>query len=189
MKIPKEPIILSSSSPVASDGSEYNFLYIAGVIGGIIGLINGGFGGLLLIGTVGFIGAYAIKNMILDTKNGQLYYRLKFILPEKVPPEYLTGELVKKLMPMDMIVEADFAGYPVITHNKIKFDIIYNDDNTFSISWSKTWAKTFLPSNEIKLYRKLVVSYGIIGYNIQQVSLAYKEQRERQNFQPILQKR
>lgn len=178
MKIPKDPIMLTSSSPVASDGNEYNFLYIAGVIGGIIGLINGGFGGLLLIGTVGFACAYAIKSLILDTKNGQLYYRLKFTLPEKVPVEYLTGELVKRLMPMGITVEADFAGYPVITHNKIKFDISYNDDNTFTIMWSKTWAKTFLPSNNIKLYRKLVVSYGIIAYHIQQISLEYKEKKE-----------
>ena len=169
---------MASSTPVASDGSEYNFFYTAGIVGAIIGIINGGFPGLLFIGIFGLVIGYALKTLILETKQNQLRYRVKFTLSARIPDEVLTGELLRRLMPFNITVEADTTGSPLITHNGVIYEIMYNDDNTFTVWWRKPIHKAIIPASDIKLYKKLVVSTGIIAYHIQQICNDYKTQSE-----------
>lgn len=178
MKLPEEPIMMTSSSPVSSNGNEYNFLYALSVAGAVIGVINGGIGGFCLLGGFGLVCAYGFKSMILQIKQNQFRYRVKFTLPAKVPNEYLTGQLLQRLMPANICVEADTCGMPVITHNGVIYELMYNDDNTFTVWWRKPLHKAILPSSDITLYRKLVVSIGIIAYHTQQICFAYKENQE-----------
>lgn len=174
MKFTAVPLVLDSQAPIASNGSEYNKWYLLGLLGAIIGFITTGPGGILFAAG-GLIFGHVIKKDILHKKCKDLRKTVKFKLYTKVPYTELISELSKTLSPLGMTVEIDKNGNPVISHNNIFFDVFYNDDSTFTIWYRKSIARAFLSDNYIKLYRNCVVSMGIIGYNVQQISKNYSK--------------
>lgn len=174
MKFTDVPLVLDSQAPIATNGSEYNKWYLLGVLGAIIGFITAGPAGILFAAG-GLIFGHVIKKDILHSKCKDLRKKVKFKLYAKVPYPELISELAKTLSPLGMTVEIDKNGNPVVTHNNIFFDVFYNDDFTFTIWYRKSIARAFLSDNYIKLYRNCVVSMGIIGYHVQQISKKYSQ--------------
>ena len=67
-----------------------------------------------------------------------------------------------------MQVERSKDGTVKVTHDKLIYDIIINEDNTFSLWWRMTWARAFFTiSGNKKGYRKSRTTMGIIVYEIQ----------------------
>ena len=140
MKFTNVPMVLDSQAPIASNGSEYNKLYLLGVVGAVIGFVTVG-PGALITALMGLIAGHIIKRDILKSKCRQLRKTVRFALKNKPPYSELIAELTKQLSPLGMIVEIDNNGNPVVTHNDVIFDIFYNEDNTFTIWWRKSIAK------------------------------------------------
>ncbi len=172
MKFTNVPLVLEPQAPIASNGSEYNKLYLLGVVGAVIGFVTMGPGALITT-LIGVVAGHIIKRDILKSKCMQLRKTVKFAIKVKVDYPKLVSALSKELSPLGMIVEIDKNGNPVISHNNVIYDVFYNEDDTFTIWWRKSIAKAFLSDDPIKLYRNCVVSMGIIGYNVQKISNDY----------------
>ena len=177
MKTSNTPLMLSSEAPIASNGSEYNYLYLLGLVLAVVLFFMGSFPGACIGALFGLLVGYIVKNCIFEFKNQHLRKKVKFVLYSKVPSTVLVGELTKRLSPMGITVEMNGAGKPVVTHNNIIFDVNFSDDNTFSLWWRLSVGKALLSKSEIKHYRKCVVSMGIIGYHVQQISKEYAIQQ------------
>lgn len=67
----------------------------------------------------------------------------------------------------NMMVEKDKEGRTVVSHNGCMYDIIINNDATFSIWWRKSIAGAMLEIMKYKTYKKVLAAMGIIGYEIQ----------------------
>ena len=80
--------------------------------------------------------------------------------------------LFRSLVPLGMSIESseDRGGTIIISYLGINYRIIFNDNQTFNISWSKNIARALTTFDSIGMYRKIVVAMGIIGYNVQQFS-------------------
>lgn len=167
---------LDSQAPIATNGSEYNKLYLLGIIGAIALFFALGLVGILFGAFLGVFFGYFIKKEILKQKCRQLRKSVKFVLYSPVPYPDMVAALSAQLSSLGMSVEVNKDGMPVITHNKVIYDISYNNDSTFTIWWRKSIANAILSDNYIKLYRNCVVSMGIIGYHVQQISKAYMKE-------------
>ena len=171
MKKKEEKIfILKSPEPIDDGGRKYNKIYfVLGGIGGVIGLFAGGIGGLILFGIIMLILGYIIKYYIINFK---LHWsrNYKFKLDKKVSSDILIEKLIPILLPLNMTIERNTNGLPIITYKNIIYDIIYNDDNTFTIWWRRSLMRSFFSLRDsISLYRDVVVVMGIVGYNIQKI--------------------
>ena len=167
----KEPLKLNSPEPITDGGRSYNIIYyVAAAIGAILGLRGSGkIGGAIIIAFFGFIIGFAIKECILDLKLRQLR-KQPFALEKKVPYDVLIQNLIPVLTPLNMTIEKDRGGQPVITYKTMIYDVAYQDDNTFTIWWRKSPLRAFLSlKSKIAYYRQVVVAMGIIGYHIQQI--------------------
>lgn len=170
MKTEKEILRLNSSAPITDGGRTYNKLYyIAAAIMAIIGFFSnslvGACGGVVL----GLVIAFCIKESILDLKLKKLR-KQPFALDNPVPYENLIQCLIPVLSPLQMTIEKDTNGRPIITHKKMVYDIAYQDNNTFTIWWRKPFLNgLFNVHTKISYYRQVVTDMGIIGYSIQQI--------------------
>lgn len=164
-------ITLQSPAPLDDGGRKYNKLYyILGIIGGILGLPNGGIPGFIVGGIFGIMIAYTIKECIVSGKLGGLR-RIEFSMGTMIPYEELISELIPLLAPMGMVVEKSANGFPIITYDKLIFDVSYTKNGTFTIWWRRSPLRAlFIVNTKITIYRKAVVAMGIIAYHIQQVS-------------------
>ena len=110
-------ITLQSPAPLDDGGRKYNKLYyILGIIGGILGLPNGGISGFIVGGIFGIMIAYTIKECIVSGKLGDLR-RIEFSMGTMIPYEELISELIPLLAPMGMVVEKSANGFPIITYD------------------------------------------------------------------------
>lgn len=175
-KEPQQPRFLTSPAPIAKNGSEFNWIYLIGAAIGIVtGLLAGGVGIVLTLPAF-LLAALIAKDFVLQFKKIHLS-DIEFVLPAPVPFSVLTGELTSRLTPQGLTVEVNSKGVPVITHNNVKYTVSYNSNGTFSIWYSLSAGRIFLKSGSIagniRLYRKCVVSMGIIAYHVQQISAEY----------------
>ena len=161
---------LSSPEPITDGGRSYNKIYyVTAGIGAICGVfsngITGAIGGIIMGMLIGFV----IKEGICDLKLKQLR-KQPFVLEKKIPYDVLIQELIPVLTPLNMTIEKNNNGQPVITYKTMIYDVFYQDDNTFIIWWRKSLVRAFLSlKSKISYYRQVVVAMGIIGYNIQQI--------------------
>lgn len=171
MKTNVEPLKLTSPEPISDGGRKYNSIYfVIGLIAGIGGFLSNGFTGALF-GALFFggLGGYTIKEAILDLKLKQLR-KTDFAMDEQIAYEELIEKLIPILLPLNMTIEKDKNGQPVITYQKLIYDVIYNSNGTFSIWWRKSLLRAFGAQSKTSTYRKVVVAMGIIGFNVQKVT-------------------
>lgn len=167
----KEPLRLSSAEPITDGGRSYNKIYyITAAVGAILGLVaSSKFEGLIVFALFGIAIGYAIKECILDVKLRRLR-KQPFALDKKIPYDELIQHLIPVLTPLNMTIEKDVNGNPVITYKRMIYDVIYQDDNTFIIWWRKSPLGALLTiRSKISYYRQVVVAMGIIGFHIQQI--------------------
>lgn len=178
----KTPITLTSPAPLDDGGRKYNTIYIIFAILGVIFSIFSGNGSLFILGAIiGLLFGWVIKTMILSYKGPNLR-NLKFQLEYPVSKQYLVHELISTLTPLNITVEIDTEGLPIITHKRKIYDVIFNDDQTFQLWWRKPFLSALMGwEGEISRYRKLVVDMGIIAYHIQNIAHKEKIQNEINN--------
>ena len=170
----EQPRYLSSPAPLDDGGRTYNIIYIAAavIIGGI-GFFNGGLGAAGGGVFLGLALGYIVKSFLVNIK----WYRLrdiKFALPYSVQSQLLVQRLISQLTPMGMTVEMDTDGKPVISYQKVIYDVVFNDDGTFTLWWRKSFLRAVFCIDILTIipnYRKAVVGMGIIAYYIQQASM------------------
>ncbi len=171
----KSPITLQSPSPLDDGGRKYNKLYlILGGIGAVIGIASGDPSGIIIGAVFGIMIAYTIKECILSSKLHGLR-KLDFSLGNPVPYDELISKLIPILTPLGMTVEKSKNDTPVITYDKLIYDVTYTGNNTFNIWWRQSPARAlFTITTKITLYRKAVIAMGIIGYHIQQITSSHQ---------------
>lgn len=162
-------IVLKTSAPLDDGGRKYNKLYfIFALIGVIIGFIVGE-GAPIILGPFGLIVALVVKNFFA-TRTVIAMREYTFACDNKIDYELLIQGLQKHLMSLGMKVEIHDEGFPVITYQGMRYDVIYDDtDSIFTIWWSNSFGRAFFWNNiYIGDYRKATIAYGIIGYYVQQ---------------------
>lgn len=164
-------IVLESSAPIDDGGRKYNILYVIfAIIGFIVGfmiemeVVLGIFAAI-----IGMIVAFAIKNTFATSKIMKMR-EYTFVCNNKISYDSLIQELQKNLMPLGFTIERHEGGYPVITYQKMRYDVTFVDgENTFNIWWSNSFGQSFFWGNVYTgRYRLASVAYGIIGYYVQQ---------------------
>lgn len=157
---------LNSMQPMDDGGRKYNIIYyITVILGGLFG-IGGGIVGIFAGAALGLFVGWLIKNQIMDYKAYKFRY-YSFRCNNKPPFDQILNVVIPKLTPMYMRVELDSDGNLVITHDTMIYDVIYNEDNSFSLWWRKNIGGAFLTANYINMYRCISADMGIIGYTIQ----------------------
>lgn len=176
-----ESIVLQSAAPL-DDGEtgSSKICIICGGCGLVLGLLiciwagNFNLYEILLLGILGGLGAligWGIRNKKLRYKSAMLS-RKRFMADEK--PEY--AELYQRLLPtfqaLNLKMELNEKGIISVFHNGIYYDIVFNEDDSFSIHWHQSFLKELLASRfNISIYKKLVVSMGLIAYHVQRECL------------------
>lgn len=171
-KVQDTPLVLTSPESINDGGRKYNWIYL--VCAGIFLILFIGIGanwaGVFLGVLIGLCVGWLVKNKILDISSLQLRF-IEFEVKNKIPYPALIAELIPRLTPLGMTIEKsdEQNGHPVISYQKMIYDISYSDDgNTFTIWWRKNIARALFTVDSIKTYRKIVVAMGIIGYYVQQ---------------------
>lgn len=93
----------------------------------------------------------------------------KFLFKPNINDDQLFLAIQSVLMKKyGMQLERSKAGNVIVMHDKLIYDILINEDNTFSIWWRMTAARAFFTiDREKKGYRKSRMAMGIIAYEIQ----------------------
>ena len=172
MKKQDVPLVLTSPEPINDGGRKYNWIYLvsAGIFLILFIWMGANPAGVFLGALIGLCVGWLVKNKILDITSLQLRF-VEFEVKNKIPYPALIAELIPKLTPLGMTIEKsdDQNGHPVISYQKMIYDISYSDGkNTFTIWWRKNIARALITVDSIKMYRKIVVAMGIIGYYVQQ---------------------
>ena len=178
----KEKIVLQSPEPLnggADNGKR--FYMIAAGCGLALGIVLS-----LMWGTVNIFAwlFFALLTTLIGWgfRNKQLKYKcfglrnMRFMVEEK--PSY--PELYQKLLPVfnssDMKMELNKDGILCISYDCVYYDIVFNEDDSFSIHWHQSFAMAFLrQGNYISLYKKALIAMGIIAYHVQKVCLSSSE--------------
>lgn len=141
---------------------KFYWIFLVACIGGII------IPALLAIGIFGLLITCCIDDTYTRHKRSQLRIK-KF----KLAPGVDNDTLFRAIQPVliskyGMQVEKRNDGVVMITHDKIIYDILIEEDNTFCIWWRMTWGRAFLvPERKYSGYRKSLAAMGIIAYEIQ----------------------
>ena len=165
--------------PIAMDkgAKKYDFLYpIFAAVGVVVALIldmfgQAAFSGYLAV-IVGFIAGLAvgfiIKNFACMFSSFPLRNK-RFSIKNKIPYEELHTKLIPVMNQIGGKVEA-IGGLPSVTYKGTIYQIEYNDDNSFTIGWAKSFARAFLGRRIYTgIYRDSPVVMGIVGYYVQQI--------------------
>lgn len=165
-------MVLTSPEPINDGGRKYNWIYLvsAGILLIFFIFLGANLAGIFLGALIGLCVGWLVKNKILDITSLQLRL-VEFEVKNKIPYPALIAELIPKLTSLGMTIEKsdDQNGHPVISYQKMIYDISYSDGkNTFTIWWRKNIARALITVDSIKMYRKIVVAMGIIGYYVQQ---------------------
>lgn len=176
-------LTLESAAPLDDGLRKYNILYfIFACIGFLIGIVDAGFRQAIAWTIFGLVIGFLIKAVIADTMMRRLYL-LVFNLPDaNINNAQLMKTIVKPLTSLGMTVEMNSDGSPCITHGKIKYNVKIHgsQNNTFSLYWNLSFARTFFLYTYIPYYRQAVVSMGLIAYTIQdEVSKINKDQNNK----------
>lgn len=168
----KAPVYLNAPTPLDDGGRKYNIIYAVGAVGcGLVAAVSGGFSVAIVGALFGLCMAYVIKACIVKVKWYGLR-EMKFALPHPTTAQAILQKLIGILTPMGMNVELNSDGTPVITYQNVIYDVNFNDDQTFTLWWRKSFARAFFSIDLFTIipnYRKAVVAMGIIAYHIQQI--------------------
>ena len=110
---------------------------------------------------------YCIDVSVVDHKRDRLR-RFKFKFSENIDYEnmFLTVQPIF-FSKYNMLVERREDGVLMLTHNGYTYDILLEDDATFTIWWRMSGASAFVPKNKYKSYRQILASMGVIAFEIQ----------------------
>jgi hypothetical protein len=97
----------------------------------------------------------------------------KFYIEQKIPYDDLIVRLTPVLMPLGMTVGKRNDGVPTVVYKSLTYDILYDQDNAFTLWWRMTITRAFLSIRTMKYYREAGIAMGIIAYYIQQVASAH----------------
>lgn len=179
-------IVLESPQPLENGGKGQNKVYfIATGIGALVGILilifNGvGFGmGYLLIGVMfgvmGLLIGWGIKNKIVKYKCSVLE-RMRFLADEKLS----TQELYQRLLPISNSLQLQMfqneEGNLSFFYKGLYYDIIFNEDNSFSIRWHRSLVRAIASRGYfLSVYKKILTGMGLIGYYVQRVCMTENE--------------
>ena len=173
-----EKIVLETSAPLNDGGkSQTKICIIAMMCGILLGMIFAItsrahlVGYILVFGLFGLLVGWGIKNKVLKYKSNILR-TMRFMVDEK--PSY--SELYQRLFPLfrqlNIKMEINPNGSICIPYDGLLYDIIYNEDDSFSVRWRQSGFKAFMQQGYyISIYKKAVVAMGIIAYHVQRVCL------------------
>lgn len=167
----QKPLKLMSMAPLDDGGRKYNVIYIIAVVMGvIIGIcLRNGISSIVGVNLLTLPTALLIKHCILDLKWKRLRQQ-KFLLENRVPYDILIQHLIERLSSLNFQVEKGVDGNPILTHKKMIYDVIYGEDDSFTIWWRKSVVgAVFDFRTAIYHYRNTVADMGIIGYVVQEV--------------------
>ncbi|MBE5875454.1 MAG: hypothetical protein E7290_01050 [Lachnospiraceae bacterium] len=167
----KKNVVLNSMQPITDGGRKYNVIYIILAIIFFIIMIcaNANFLGIVCGPLFGMAIGWLIKNKILELQSPFLR-NYTFQCNEKIQYQELMNRIIPTLTQMNMRVELNSDGGPMITHLGTIYDVFYNKDNTFTIWWRKSIGKALLLEDYIRLYRNVSADMGIIAYTVQKAT-------------------
>ncbi len=157
-------MIIKSPEPLPNEMLKFKRLYIVCLVCIVMGLL---FETLLAVGILGLMLVYIIDYHMVKIKR-KVLRTIKFQFVEGVGNDdiFITVQPVFTSK-YNILVEKNEEGSMMLTHNNHIYDILINDDNTFTIWWRMSLGKAFLSFNKYKSYRRILASMGIIAYEIQ----------------------
>lgn len=183
-----EKLVLQSAKPLegkVSDGRK--FYLIAAGCGLGLGIVLSLVGGVINIGGWLF---FALLTTLIGWgfRNKQLKYKcfglrnMRFMADEKPSGQELYQKLLPVSAPLNIKLEVTKNGNLSVLQDDVYYDVIFNADDTFSLYWHQNFGKALLRGGYyIKLYKKALVSMGIIAYHIQQICASYDNPVMEQN--------
>lgn len=177
-----EKMVLQSSQPLdggANNGVLYCVLFGMGglVLSALICLLGGTFDilAILVFTVLSVLVGWGIRNKMLKYKCFGLR-KLRFMVEVKPQSAELYQRLVAVFTPLNMKVELDQSGIVSVYHNGIYYDVVFNQDDSFSLYWRQSLIKSMLRQGYyISVYKKALVSMGLIAYYVQRVCLNNSE--------------
>lgn len=157
-------VVVKSSEPLPNGMKKIKRLYIVCLLCIAVGLL---FQPLLGVGILGMMIVYIIDYHVVKVKR-KVLRNIKFKFTEGIDNE----NIFQTMQPIfvskyKMLVEKGDVGNMMLTHDNYIYDIIINDDNTFTIWWRMSVGKAFLSLSKYKSYRQILASMGIIAFEIQ----------------------
>ena len=123
-------MVLTSPEPINDGGRKYNWIYLvsAGILLIFFIFLGANLAGIFLGALIGLCVGWLVKNKILDITSLQLRL-VEFEVKNKIPYPALIAELIPKLTSLGMTIEKsdDQNGHPVISYQKMIYDISYSD--------------------------------------------------------------
>lgn len=114
----------------------------------------------------GLIG-WGIRNKMMKYKSLGLR-RQRFFANNKLSGGELYQRLFPVLQPTGMELAVTKDGTLRVTHMNLCYDVIFHEDDSFSILWSQSLGRALLGGNYyISIYKRAVVAMGIIGFHVQ----------------------
>ena len=162
---------LDSTEPFDDGLKNMNKIFIiSAIVFGILGFVDGEIGlipGALLGALIGWV----IIEVAMNFKANIYDFRvIKFRLSCEYSSESDLNEALPEIFKdkgvevYKTVIDHDYA----LKHDGMIYDVILNDDNTFSLHWRLPIHKAFLGKRlSLVIYRKLVVSMPILAYAIQ----------------------
>ncbi len=174
----KEKIVLQSPEPLQGGGKNgVGFYFIFFGLGFVVGIILGLVGGTFHFWADLFFGFLALL-IGWGIRNKQLKYKcfglrtLRFLIEEKLPYPELYQRLSSCLGAMNIKVEMNQNGTISIPYNGLIYDIVYNEDDSFSVIWRQSFLKAVgRQGYYISVYKKVLAGMGLIAYHVQRVCL------------------
>lgn len=173
-----EKMVLQSSGPLdggVNSGALYYVLFGIGglVLSAMICLLGGSFDilAILVFTILSVLVGWGIRNKMLKYKSFGLR-KLRFLADAKPQSTELYQRLAAVFTPLNMKVELDQSGIVSVYHNGIYYDVVFNQDDSFSLYWRQSLIKSMLRHGYyISVYKKALVSMGLIAYHVQRVCL------------------
>lgn len=148
----KQPIRVDSPAPLSDGLMGSKWIYIPA-------LLCFGFPALLY---------YFTRIFVAEHGADMLRKKVRFWMPDvKFTPTELFTQIAGPLTAQGMQVDINDKGNIRVTHNHTIFDVNFYEDNTYGLWWRKSVTRAFLPTSQSTIYKKAVVSMGLIAYTIQ----------------------
>ena len=153
-----------SSEPLPNEMLKIKKLYWVCFFAMLIGLV---FTPLLGIGLMGVMLLYCVDDIVVKNKLDRLR-RAKFKFVHGVGKDDVFRTMQPILVPKySMLAEKGEDGITSLTFQGYTYDILLEDDDTFTIWWHMSLGKDVLPRNKYKQYRQILAAMGIIAYEMQ----------------------
>lgn len=163
----KTPQILTSSEPIENALLKWRKLYWLALPCAFLGLFIESFMGIAILY---LMVVYLLTYFI--TRSEQLNSReMKFKFISGVSKDDILPKLSKALIAnygSSFMVEKDGNGEITISYDGLIYDLIFEEDY-FRIYWRMSVVKAFFHVTEYKLYRKILIAMGMIGYELQKL--------------------